>query len=511
MKPSVELFQLVKSLSKSEKRFFKLSSSLQSGEKNYIKIFDAIEKQEEYDEEDLKHQFRDETFIKHFPSEKNHLYKLILKSLRSYHSDNTPASVLQQENKNVELLYKKALYKEANKFLGRAKKIAYQSEKYYYLIDLLNWEKILLAKALENGQFKKDFTQIIDEELEVIKCLSNLAEYQALYSKINYFFRMGGYVKSEEENEQVSEIAQDPLIVNEDAALSVRAASILYYVKGSCATATRDFDSAIENFEKARKILEENEVIKNDVPNRYVRILSQLIQSYINIKSYNKAYDLLGLLGDLERKTAFSTEDVSTLLFFTKALCHQLLLNRQGKIAEAVDQISVYVDRLDQLKGKISKEKEVTLNYLFAYLHFGNGNYKEALSWINNVLNDNENALRQDIYSYARVLNIMIHYELGNFGLLEYIVKSTNRFLSKKNKDFKAETLVVDYVKKLAKVKNEEEKLEIFQKLKTDLEGILITPIDRLILEYIDFFSWINSKLQGIPFTEAVKTRGRMR
>merc|ERR1711974_480393 len=90
---------LIKSLTKSEKRFFKLSSSLQSGEKNYLKIFDAIEEQSEYNEEDIKEQFKNERFIKHFPSEKNHLYKLILKSLRSYHSDTSSSSILKQEIK----------------------------------------------------------------------------------------------------------------------------------------------------------------------------------------------------------------------------------------------------------------------------------------------------------------------------------------------------------------------------------------------------------------------------
>ena len=79
MKPSTELFQLIKSLTKSEKRYFKLSSSLQSGEKNYLKLFEAIELQNEYDEEAIKEQFKAETFIKHLPSEKNHLYNLILK------------------------------------------------------------------------------------------------------------------------------------------------------------------------------------------------------------------------------------------------------------------------------------------------------------------------------------------------------------------------------------------------------------------------------------------------
>ena len=101
MKPSTELFKLIKSLSKSEKRFFKLTSSLQTGEKNYLKIFDYIDKQAVYDEDALKKEFKGEIFIKHFPSEKNHLYKLILKSLRSFYSEQSVSSLLKQEIERI--------------------------------------------------------------------------------------------------------------------------------------------------------------------------------------------------------------------------------------------------------------------------------------------------------------------------------------------------------------------------------------------------------------------------
>ena len=57
MKPSNELFDLIQSLTKSEKRFFKLHSSLQSGDKNYLRLFDAIDRMKEYDETSLKKVF----------------------------------------------------------------------------------------------------------------------------------------------------------------------------------------------------------------------------------------------------------------------------------------------------------------------------------------------------------------------------------------------------------------------------------------------------------------------
>ena len=155
MKPSTELFKLIKSLTKSEKRFFKLSSSLQSGDKNYLKIFDFIERQPNYDENELKKVFKGETFIKHLPSEKNHLYKLILKSLRSYYSEQSVDSTLKQEIKNVEILYNKALYKECEKFVSRAKETAKKYEKFYYWFELIGWEKRLLESAFESGVLLK--------------------------------------------------------------------------------------------------------------------------------------------------------------------------------------------------------------------------------------------------------------------------------------------------------------------------------------------------------------------
>lgn len=139
MKPSNELFDLIKSLSKSEKRFFKLQSALQSGDKNYVRLFDTIDRMVEYNEEHVKQVFKGEKFIRHLPSEKNHLYKLILKALRSYYGDTSISSILKQEIKNIEILYNRALFDECNKFLIRAKKLAVQYEKFYYLFELINW------------------------------------------------------------------------------------------------------------------------------------------------------------------------------------------------------------------------------------------------------------------------------------------------------------------------------------------------------------------------------------
>lgn len=256
MKPSNELFDLIKSLTKSEKRFFKLSSSLQSGEKNYLKIFDFVDKQNNYDEEGLKNEFKNERFINHLPSEKNHLYKLILKSLRGFHSDNSINSILKEEIKNVEILYKKSLYKECRKFLLRAKKTAEEHEKFYYWFELISWEKLLIEEDYEQGNFNFDLDNLIQEELSVIEKLRNLAEYQMIYSRINYIFRSGGFVTRPDDIAAVDEISNHHLIIGKNTALSSSAASICYYIQGLCNATKRDFETALIKFNRTKEILD---------------------------------------------------------------------------------------------------------------------------------------------------------------------------------------------------------------------------------------------------------------
>ena len=57
------LFFLIQSLSKSEKRYFKIFCFGQKVDKNYLKLFDAIDAQEVYDEAAIRRQFAKATFI----------------------------------------------------------------------------------------------------------------------------------------------------------------------------------------------------------------------------------------------------------------------------------------------------------------------------------------------------------------------------------------------------------------------------------------------------------------
>lgn len=507
MKPSTELFSLIKSLTKSEKRFFKLNSTLQAGEKNYLKIFDFIEKQSRYDEEQLKTEFKDETFIQHLPSEKNHLYKLILKSLRSYYSEQSVSSILKQEIKNVEVLYNKALYKECSKFVKRAKSLAIEYEKFYYHYELISWEKKLLEEAFESGIFDHNLDELIREETEVIEKLRNLAEYQILYSKINYIFRSGGFTRNEHERKIVNEIADYPLIKGKNTAISTRATTICYYIKGLCSASTRDYEDALINFRKAKTVMDRQPRIRDDIQQRYIYTLGFLLTCYIDVHDFVNAESILTELDALAGNKSYDSPDSQVRLFTTCNIGRLQLYNRQGDFAKALNLVPAIEEGLVDFGEKINKEKQLLFNYNMGYSYFGAGDYHKALKYINTVLNDNEKQLRQDIYSFSRIFNLIIHFELSNHDFIEYDLKSAARFLTKHEKDYEVEKLFVVEMKNLSRINTVAERRKILERFDSELAVLLKIDRENVIQEYFDLRAWLKAKLNGSQFSEEIKAQ----
>jgi tetratricopeptide (TPR) repeat protein len=505
MKPSLELFQLVKSLTKSEKRFFKLSSSLQQGDKNYLKIFDLIEKQDVYDEEAIKETFKGETFIRHLPSEKNHLYRLILKSLRSFYADSSISSVLRQEIKNVEILYKKALYKECRKFIARAKKLAIEHEKFYYWFELLNWEKTLLEEAFESGEFDVDLDKLLEEEQLVIDKLRNLAEYQMLYSRINYLYRSGGFTRNDEERKEVDKIAQHHLITGKGTAISVRATSICYYIQGLCNATNRDYPTAFDKFTRVKNILDQNPLIRKDLAKRYTLTLKHLMNCYLEGNNLDEAQKIINTMREIVNEPGFGDVSVTVKIFTSTSIAELLIAERKGDYTKVLELADNLANSLDVYNDKLHKEQQIIIYYNLAYAYFGAGDYNKALRFINHILNDNEQILRQDIYSFARLFNLVIHYELGNYDLLEYVIKSTSRFFSKQVKDYEVEGIIITHLKKLMRTPNPADKRKVYLKAKEDMEKAFSIPAERVVLHYFDFLVWVNAKIDATSFAESAR------
>ena len=144
-------------------------------------------------------------------------------------------------------------------------------------------------------------------------------------------------------------------------------------------------------------------------------------------------------------------------------------------------------------------------------MYFSTEDYHTALKWLNIILNDPEREFRKDVYCFARILNLVIHYELGNHEFLESAVKSTSHFLDKRDRLFVLEKSMLDFFrKKLPNADTAAQCTEAFKEFKKVAIEIIKNDFEKKALEYFDLISWLESKIENRSFAEIVREKGNL-
>jgi len=136
------LFVLIKSLSKSEKRYFRLQPMAEDGQHRIL--FDAMEKLSSYDEEKLLKLLKGSPITDAISIAKNRLYHTLLKSLAAYHHKATARAEVMRLLQSIEVLFMRNLFEQADKLVNSALKIARKNELSALQLELNEWKERLL-------------------------------------------------------------------------------------------------------------------------------------------------------------------------------------------------------------------------------------------------------------------------------------------------------------------------------------------------------------------------------
>ncbi|MEP7146932.1 MAG: hypothetical protein ABI792_07970 [bacterium] len=502
MKVTDDLFQLIKSLDQSEKRYFKIFATMHvkgSDHNKYVKLFDAIEVQNDYDEEEIRKQFKKEKFLNQLHVAKNYLYNNILKSLRLYHSDKSKLNELIDILRDVQILYDKSLYKQCRKLLDKAKKIAYAYEKHSQIIAVLDWEKTLARTSSYAESNEKELLEFYDEHNIAIERLSNINEYWKLTMKSFFLRKKQGEIRDKAELKKFNEIINHPLLQTEKNATSFLSKTFYFNIKGLYYFTNKDFKNLLQHCLKLVDLLENNPLLMKE--DNYITSLYNLLLVQLELKKYDNALNTITKLRELKT----NSPTMQARIFVTSYDTELNLYLKTGEFSKGIPLVNEIESGLEKFKDKINKESEVLFAYNISYLFFGLGDYDSSLKWINIIINDKELNIREDIQCFARILNLLIHYELGNYDLIEYIIKSTRRYLSNKNKLNKFELIVLNYIRKLINANTKDDKIFIYREWKKELNAISDDLLEIKAFEYFDFISWLDCNTKGKSFSEIVK------
>jgi len=313
-KVSDNLFRLIKSLTKAEKRSFTIYASRHTSaeDNNGVKLFDAIDAQIDYDETVLTKKFGE----KQFSIVKARLYDLILRSLDAFHSASSIDAELKRDLHCAEILYKKSLYDQCAKLLSSAKKLAQKYEKHSSLLEIYQWEKKLIEKDNYSGMTEEDVNLFLKEDELIGEKVKSFNDYWNIKSRLFMILNKRGKVRNEEELASIKKIIDNILLNSESKPLSTEAKYLYYHIYSAYYFGTGDYENSYDNLKRNVELIESNTHIFEEEPNIYFSILTNIIYIGSQLKRYDESFAYLRKLREVPQKFAISkNEDLEIKLF----------------------------------------------------------------------------------------------------------------------------------------------------------------------------------------------------
>jgi len=505
--PSLELFELIKSLGQTEKRYFRVFASMHGGDKNYLKLFDTIEKQKSYNEDDIKKQFEGEKFIDQLTATKNYLYHLILKSLRNYHAEDSIEMRLKSLLMDIEILYTRGLFLQVEKLVAKGIRLALEYDQHVPLMEILFWKERLMGRRNYIGKSQTDIDALFDETAAELKKFENFLQYRKAVSHMFWFSSRAGKIMKSIDLEPFKKIINQSIFKDEKQATSYSSLLnfhlcyfIYYFIQQIYSKANDHINKAVAMMEAAPHHIKDN-------PKTYMVALSNQGACQFFLRRYK---DLKITVNKLKERYEDAPEaaKVQTMIWCVNAELNIYI--HSGEIEEGLKLIKKIEKDISDERLRTANTTEILTGwYSFALFFFVAKKYSGSITYLNKIINTKEyEEIRSDIYRAALILRLLINYERGDQDLVEYSARATYKHLYKRKNLYKFENSLLGFIReKMNKINTAEEQVQAFKKLKTELLPLIEDPYESKAFEYFDMITWLDSKIKDKPFGELLKEK----
>ncbi|GAA4851209.1 hypothetical protein [Algivirga pacifica] len=509
---STHVFELVKRLTKTEKRYFKLSVSQherKGNERKFVQLFDILDKATQYDESSILAQAPDIS-ASQLPNLKAHLYARILQALRQYERNKLTDIEIREMIDYVELLFNRGLYEQCVDIIKKAQKKAHKFESLELQLELYRWEKNVLSMTLgKNNQNRVN--NIVKGVEETNNRITNINRYTNLSVKLNSLYMKIGFVKNETDLIAVRslfelEIPEKP---NEDS-LSFAEKVQLYRLYVYYYTFIQEIDKAYYYADRWVTLLEDKGIERIPILELYIQGLNNLLSTLYKLGHYT-AFETAQLkLKKLNTLSPTLRNDNIRMKLSKYTIVHEFnRLFMLGHFSVGVDRLNRIKHRIDDFINRLDKHSRIIMYYKISCLYVGNSNYREAIHWLNHIINtqDVEIDMREDVHSFARILSMICHYELGNKDVMEYYIRSTYRQLLNKGNMYLMQKYILQFLRKLQNVHTNDRLEKEFISLKEKLEKLTEDPFEKRPFQYFDIISWLESKINKESVQEVIQRK----
>ncbi len=498
------LFILIKTLTKAEKRNFQLAFNKNNTKDDvlFIQLFSTLDKMKDYDEEQILKKVPD-LKKQQLSNVKAHLYKHLLSSLRQLYKQKDPLIDLREQLDHARVLYNKGLYNQSLKVLAKAKTMALEQEEVMMSYEIVEFEKLIesrhITRSLENrAEALSSESRQIEHQLTHISRLSTLSlRMYGLYLKL-------GHARNERDADMVKSFFEGQLPQRDASQMSFYEKIYLYQASCWYYYILQDFVMYYRYTQKWVDLFKQYPRLQQTDMDLYIKAQHNLLTAHFYTSNFEKFKSALCDLETFIRANEESFHEntrTSAFVYLYTAKINRYFL--EGTFSQGLAMVPELESEISNHTLKIDQHRVLVFYYKIACLYFGSGDNSKAIFYLNKIINLKIGNLRADIQCFARILHLIAHYELENYSLVEYLIKSVYHFISK-HKDL---GLVMEAIMKFLRryiYANPKELRSAFVDLKDRLEQISEDPYERRSFLYLDIISWLESKIENIPVQEVI-------
>lgn len=492
-----ELFQLIKSLTPSKKRYFKVNGDSKS---NYMQLFDAIDKQkEEYDEDLLKSKNTKKAFVKYLSAEKKQLREQIMKHMRLFHSGRTI------DNKINELLQDEIFYRDKGlndlreKTIIKAKELATKAERFHLLKEILKRQTAFVIE-FEKKQLTEPVIRLINEQKHLSIVQESELELQSKNRELFSILRSGADMQDETVKNRVdmliAEVERYRTRIGQSFTLQChfeRANSNYFHL-------LRDWKSSLEHSKNEYQVYQRSEHLKIEDAVNYKICLANLMARSLSAKDeewFKKALDEMKSIPC----NSFNEEgEVFQNVYFQE---HLFYINH-GEFEKAEALVSTIEEGLIKYEPKINLARKLSFQFNIMIMYFIMHRFKDALNWTEPLISDTSE-IKQHQKFVTILLLPFIHFELGHTELVESYARSAYRLIKRKNRLHDFERLVLRYLKNMPLSKEQPEFEGMLVEFHDKLNSLISNPNVPVMIGMEELSLWTKSHINGQQMCELLK------
>ena len=500
------LFALIKSLSKSEKRQFNLYVGRLGGntDAKFFSLFKFLEKQKIYDERQI---IESGIVTKlQLSNLKAHLYRQLLISLRLNPSHQNIRVQIREQLDFATVLYQKGLYKQSLKLLDKAKTMAIENEE-----KNIAYEIVELEKVIETQYITRSISTRADELSEQAKELSlhNVitSKLSNLSLQLYSILLKTGPARNDEEFEKVNAYFDARMPEFDISKLGFREKLWLYKAYVWKSFLTQDFLMCYKYAHKWMQLFRENPKMISLHPVFYLKGKNYLLESLFFLKHHKKFKEEL-LFFETEIKEhkipLNSNTELLIFLYHSANLLHLHFL--EGTFNAGAYLVKEIEYKIDIFKSRLDDHHIVVLYYKIACLYFGMGENRKCIAYLEKIIDSKNLRAGEDLQCFARVLNLIAHYECGMDYHLERQFRDTYKYLLKMENLQAVQKEFIVSIRALSDVYPHQIKKE-FKKVHIRLQKFENHPYEKRAFLYLDILSWLESKIENTTIGEVIRRK----